>query len=193
MKHLIPLLGLLLILGAAGPVWGQRAAPRGRKAEPARLPPWRTARVLGVPVPLLHMPATGGFAPALLQYLKGGRRAPDPGEAGAAPEAPMPDPDPVRPFPDPGARPGAAPPPTGEPRLVLVTGPSGAGRSTAIRALEDIGFEAIDNLPLSFLPRLFSGGPVERPVVIGIDPRNREFSIAALLRALIEIEATAVA
>ena len=74
--------------------------------------------------------------------------------------------------------------------IVIMSGPAGSGRSTAIRALEDIGFEAIDNLPLSFLPRLFSG-PVERPVVIGIDPRNREFSIAALLRALIEIEATA--
>ena len=34
-------------------------------------------------------------------------------------------------------------------RLVLVTGPSGAGRSTAIHALEDMGYEAIDNLPLS--------------------------------------------
>jgi UPF0042 nucleotide-binding protein len=43
------------------------------------------------------------------------------------------------------------------PRLVLVTGPSGAGRSTAIHVLEDLGFEAIDNLPLSLLPRLFAG------------------------------------
>ena len=75
--------------------------------------------------------------------------------------------------------------------IVIMSGPAGSGRSTAIRALEDIGFEAIDNLPLSFLPRLFSGGPVERPVVIGIDPRNREFSIEALLRALLEVEAAA--
>ena len=42
-------------------------------------------------------------------------------------------------------------------RLVLVTGPSGAGRSSAIRALEDMGYEAIDNLPLSLLPRLLDG------------------------------------
>ena len=72
-----------------------------------------------------------------------------------------------------------------------MSGPAGSGRTTAIRALEDIGFEAIDNLPLSFLPRLFSGGPVERPVVIGIDPRNREFSIEALLVALSDVEAAA--
>ena len=42
--------------------------------------------------------------------------------------------------------------------IVIMSGPAGAGRSTAIRALEDLGFEAIDNLPLSFLPRLFAGG-----------------------------------
>jgi UPF0042 nucleotide-binding protein len=73
-------------------------------------------------------------------------------------------------------------------QIVIVTGPAGAGRSTAIRALEDLGFEAIDNLPLSFLPRLVSGS-IERPVVIGIDPRNREFSVVRLLAALAEIEA----
>ena len=43
--------------------------------------------------------------------------------------------------------------PTLEHRLVLVTGPSGAGRSTAIHALEDLGYEVIDNLPLSLVPR----------------------------------------
>jgi len=46
---------------------------------------------------------------------------------------------------------------SGKQRLVLVTGPSGAGRSTAINALEDLGYEAIDNLPLSLLPRLIKG------------------------------------
>ncbi len=75
--------------------------------------------------------------------------------------------------------------------IVIMSGPAGSGRSTAIRALEDIGFEAIDNLPLSFLPRLFSAGPVDRPVVIGIDPRNREFSFEALLSALLDVEAAA--
>ncbi|MBU2244548.1 MAG: RNase adaptor protein RapZ, partial [Alphaproteobacteria bacterium] len=37
-------------------------------------------------------------------------------------------------------------------RVVLITGPSGAGRSTAINALEDLGYEVIDNLPMSILP-----------------------------------------
>jgi UPF0042 nucleotide-binding protein len=62
-------------------------------------------------------------------------------------------------------------------QVVLVTGPAGAGRTTAIRALEDFGFEAIDNLPLSLMPRLLSGPPVGRTLVIGVDPRTRDFSV----------------
>lgn len=65
-------------------------------------------------------------------------------------------------------------------RIVLVTGASGAGRSTAINALEDMGFEAIDNMPLSLVPRLIVGVPLERPVALGIDVRNRDFTLAAL-------------
>ncbi len=66
-------------------------------------------------------------------------------------------------------------------RLVLVTGASGAGRGTAIKVLEDIGFEGIDNLPLTLLPRLLDGPPITRPLALGIDPRNRDFSTAAFL------------
>lgn len=40
--------------------------------------------------------------------------------------------------------------------IVVVTGPAGSGRSTAIGALEDLGFEAIDNMPISLMPRLFA-------------------------------------
>ncbi|MFN3147718.1 MAG: RNase adapter RapZ [Paracoccaceae bacterium] len=62
-------------------------------------------------------------------------------------------------------------------RLVLVTGPSGAGRSTAINVLEDLGYEVIDNLPLTLMPRLFSGPPLARPLALGLDTRNRDFSV----------------
>jgi UPF0042 nucleotide-binding protein len=72
------------------------------------------------------------------------------------------------------------------PPTVLVTGPSGAGRSTAIRALEDLGFEAIDNLPLSLIPRLLEPPGADQPprsarLALGVDTRNREFSTAAFL------------
>ncbi|MCC5987613.1 MAG: RNase adapter RapZ [Pararhodobacter sp.] len=66
-------------------------------------------------------------------------------------------------------------------RVVIVTGPSGAGRSSAINALEDAGFEAIDNLPLSLVPRLLDGPPLLRPIALGVDVRNREFSVDRLL------------
>jgi RNase adapter protein RapZ len=69
-------------------------------------------------------------------------------------------------------------------KVVLVTGPSGAGRSTAINALEDIGFEAIDNMPLTLLPRLLSGPPMVQNLALGIDVRNRDFSAASLIDAV---------
>jgi len=73
--------------------------------------------------------------------------------------------------------------------VVLVTGPSGAGRSTAINALEDLGYEAIDNLPLSMLPRLLDGPPLNRPLALGLDVRNRDFSTNALIETIDRISA----
>ena len=69
-------------------------------------------------------------------------------------------------------------------RIVLVTGPSGAGRSSAIRALEDLGFEVIDNMPLRLLPPLLETPSPERPLALGIDPRTRDFSVSAMDEAL---------
>lgn len=58
--------------------------------------------------------------------------------------------------------------------LVLVTGVSGAGKTTALKALEDNGFEVIDNLPVALIPSLVSqqGGGA---VAVGIDTRTRDF------------------
>ena len=41
-----------------------------------------------------------------------------------------------------------------EPRLLLVTGLSGAGKSTVLKVLEDLGWEVVDNLPLALLETL---------------------------------------
>ena len=76
------------------------------------------------------------------------------------------------------------------PRVVFVTGPSGAGRTTAINALEDLGFEAIDNLPLSLLPRLLEGPPPERSMALGTDARNRDFSAEGLVAEYERLAAT---
>ena len=74
--------------------------------------------------------------------------------------------------------------PTTAPSIVLVTGPSGAGRSTAINALEELGYEVIDNLPLSLLPRLLDGPPLSRPLALGLDVRNRDFGVNALIEII---------
>lgn len=75
------------------------------------------------------------------------------------------------------------------PMIVLVTGPSGAGRSTAINALEDLGYEVIDNLPLSLLPRLLDGPPPARPLALGLDVRNRDFGTDALVAIIDQLAA----
>ncbi len=69
-------------------------------------------------------------------------------------------------------------------RIVFVTGPSGAGRTTAINALEDLGYEVIDNLPLSLIPRLIEGEPLTRPVALGLDVRNRDFAASAVIELI---------
>jgi UPF0042 nucleotide-binding protein len=69
-------------------------------------------------------------------------------------------------------------------RLVMVTGPSGAGRSSAINALEDLGFESIDNLPMTLIPRLLDGPPLSQPLALGVDVRNRDFSSEGLIELI---------
>jgi len=63
-------------------------------------------------------------------------------------------------------------------QVVIVTGMSGAGKSTALDAFEDMGYEAIDNVPLPLIKPLVgyeqSSGTI--PVVVGVDSRTRAFS-----------------
>ena len=49
-----------------------------------------------------------------------------------------------------------APPPAAPLRVVLVTGLSGAGKASILRALEDLGYEAVDNPPLTLIEVLVS-------------------------------------
>jgi UPF0042 nucleotide-binding protein len=69
--------------------------------------------------------------------------------------------------------------------VLLITGMSGAGRSTSLKMLEDLGYEAVDNLPLSLLPPLFdsredSGSGQPRAIAVGIDFRTRDFNVSSL-------------
>ena len=55
-----------------------------------------------------------------------------------------------------------------ENKIIIVTGLSGAGRTTALKILEDIGFEAVDNLPF-FLLHSIVESKVKRNLAIGVD------------------------
>lgn len=68
--------------------------------------------------------------------------------------------------------------------VVLVTGLSGAGRSTALHILEDAGFEAMDNLPTRLLERAIRSGDGKRPLAIGMDMRTRDFMAQRFLETL---------
>ena len=78
-------------------------------------------------------------------------------------------------------------PATRLPRLLLVTGMSGAGKSSVLDALEDMGWETVDNLPTSLLYDFVHGADRPQPsanVAIGMDARSRGFDPQALPRLL---------
>ncbi len=83
-----------------------------------------------------------------------------------------------------------AAPDLAQPRqLLLVTGLAGAGKSTTLAVLEDLGWETIDNFPVRMLERLVTGpGDSGRgPLAIGFDSRTRGFvpaDIIALVKKL---------
>lgn len=58
--------------------------------------------------------------------------------------------------------------------LLMVTGLSGAGKSSALQVLEDLGWETIDNFPVRLLSRLVKSGDGTR-LAIGFDTRTRGF------------------
>lgn len=74
--------------------------------------------------------------------------------------------------------------------ILLVTGMSGAGKSTVLKTLEDLGWEVVDNLPLLLLDRLLDaplpeGSPDDsQPLAIGIGARTRDFDPERIVRRI---------
>lgn len=67
-------------------------------------------------------------------------------------------------------------------RVALVTGLSGSGKASILRALEDLGYEAVDNPPLTMLEDMVSRS--EHNAAIGVDARTRGFDAESVIRAL---------
>lgn len=61
-------------------------------------------------------------------------------------------------------------------RILLLTGLAGAGKTTVLQVLEDLGWEVIDNFPMRMLKRLIAAGDEQvAPLAIGFDSRTRGF------------------
>ena len=79
------------------------------------------------------------------------------------------------------------------PRLLLVTGMSGAGKSTVLDALEDMGWDVVDNLPVDLL-KTFVHAPGEcrvGPAAVAMDARSRGFDAERLPELFHSIEGVA--
>lgn len=76
---------------------------------------------------------------------------------------------------------------------VIITGLSGAGISTVLKALEDFKFEVFDNFPLSFIPDLFQQEYSDQQnIALGIDTRTRGFSAEAVVDLARDMDARLV-
>ena len=62
------------------------------------------------------------------------------------------------------------------PSVLIVTGMSGAGKTSVLKALEDLGFEAVDNLPVALIPSLLQMTSAQKPLAVGVDTRTRDFN-----------------
>src|ERR1700737_4495174 len=62
---------------------------------------------------------------------------------------------------------------------------SGCGGSASLKILEDMGYEAFDNLPLSLVPALIENAAADAPAIaVGADTRTRGFAIESMLETL---------
>ncbi len=68
-------------------------------------------------------------------------------------------------------------------KVIIVTGLSGAGKTTALKILEDTGYEAVDNLPCQLLKKIVNK-KLKNNLAIGIDIRSRKFD-ASVIKSVI--------
>ncbi|WP_419809642.1 RNase adapter RapZ [Sphingomonas sp.] len=74
--------------------------------------------------------------------------------------------------------------------VLIVTGMSGAGKSTVLKTLEDLGWEVVDNLPLPLLGRLIGAmpeGDTPRPLAIGLGSTTRDFDPERVVARVTEL------
>lgn len=81
-------------------------------------------------------------------------------------------------------------------QLIVLTGMSGGGKTVALRALEDLEFYCVDNLPSALLPQLvdavIKGNSKNRRIAVGVDVRNRGADFTLMPTVLSELASTGV-
>ena len=133
-----------------------------------RLPEPERETILGVALPRMALAPFEVSAPTKLRLAL----ARATGNIAPTAAAPMPE----------SPAPASAKTETARPRVLLITGLSGAGRSTALNAFEDMGYETVDNLPATLVSALVQPEAArDRPLAIGIDIRTRDFGEAPFL------------
>jgi UPF0042 nucleotide-binding protein len=70
--------------------------------------------------------------------------------------------------------------------FVVVTGLSGAGKSVALQALADVGFETVDNLPVALINAVVTAHE-DHSIAVGVDARTRDFDSGRLLSVIDEL------
>lgn len=140
--------------------------------EVERLPPDRTVELAGQAVPVIALAAFEASAEDKVLLALRARASAMPPSPSAMTR---------------GEQAGAAA--EGAVKVVLVTGLSGAGRTTALKALEDQGYDVIDNLPLRLVNPVIRQTSEVQPLAVGVDSRNRDFSLAGLARTVEELRA----
>jgi RNase adapter protein RapZ len=71
---------------------------------------------------------------------------------------------------------------SGRKSMVIVTGLSGGGKASILNAMEDVGYETVDNPPLPMLEEMVEAG--DRKLAVGVDARTRGFDAAAVLEVI---------
>jgi RNase adaptor protein for sRNA GlmZ degradation len=147
-----------------------------------RLPDPAAVEVAGVSVPLLALAPFNASTPIKLVLALGENAAPGGQPADRYNEGAMSE-DATSPRQQPVLSGTMA-----RPLIVLITGMSGAGRTSSLKMLEDLGYEAVDNLPLSLLPGLVGlTGTRRQPIAVGIDIRTRGFAVENVLSELAKL------
>jgi UPF0042 nucleotide-binding protein len=76
----------------------------------------------------------------------------------------------------------------GRKSIVIVTGLSGGGKASILNAMEDVGYETVDNPPLPMLEEMVADG--DRKLAVGVDARTRGFDATAVLDVIARLRRT---